>query len=86
MGTNTRTDAPSIQSDYLTIPEVGAYCRHAERTVWRWLANGWLPFHRVAGGRRVLVKRCDVDALLEAGRIEPRATKVSATHARPARR
>jgi excisionase family DNA binding protein len=75
MGTNPRAAEPSIESDYLTVPETGIYSRHGERTVWRWLADGLLPYHRVGGGRRVLIRRADVDALLEAGRIEPRAKK-----------
>jgi excisionase family DNA binding protein len=70
-----QTEDASVTSEYLTVPETGSYVRHGERSVWRWLAKGLLPYYRVAGGRRVLIKRADVDALLEAGRIEPRSKK-----------
>jgi excisionase family DNA binding protein len=63
----------AVESEYLTVAETGTYSRHGERTVWRWLASGELPFHRI--GRRVLVKRSDVDAFLEAGRVDPKGKK-----------
>jgi excisionase family DNA binding protein len=77
MGTKAPAVEPPISSEYLTLTEAGPYSRHGKRTVQRWLSEGLLPFHRVAGGRRVLIRRADLDALLEAGRVEPRATKAT---------
>jgi len=82
VGMQQRAVEPPIANKYLTIPESAAYLRHGERTVWRLIADGALPYHRVSGGRRVLIRRTDLDALLEAGRVEPHATKVHPTHTR----
>ncbi|GEM_PF-5088991 len=72
MVTKSRALEPPIDSEYFTVAETGVYARHGERTVWRWIQNGELPFHRVAGGRRILIARADIDRLIEEGRVEPR--------------
>ena len=64
---------PPVETDYLTLDETAYYSKHGIRTVQRWMKEGLLPYHRVAGGRRVLVRKSDLDAFLQAGRIDPRS-------------
>jgi excisionase family DNA binding protein len=72
MGTK-RPSKPEIGHELLTISEAAIFCRHGKRTIQRWLREGKLPYHRIAGGRRVLIARTDLDALIKLGRIEPAA-------------
>lgn len=73
MGTKNWVAVPPIASRFLTLEEAAIYVRHGERTLQRWISEGRLPFCRVAGGRRVLICRDDLDAFVEEGRVDPRA-------------
>lgn len=57
-------------SDYLTIRDAGEqYPALGERYVRRLVAERRIAFHRV--GRKVLIRRTDIESLIEAGRVEP---------------
>lgn len=63
--------APAPAGDYLTIAETCSVSRHGSRTVRRWLADGRLPFIRVPGGQKILIRRTDLDDFLNGGRVDP---------------
>lgn len=60
---------------YLTLDEAAEYCRVGKRTLQRYLAEGLLPYYRPGGGRRIVFWEPDLDAFLQQGRVEPRATE-----------
>lgn len=60
-----RAPAPTAP-EYLTLPEVCAFCRSPIGTVRHWINSGRLPSYKP--GRRVLVKRSDLDVFLEQSR------------------
>lgn len=73
MGTKPRVEEPPVESEFLTEAEAAEFARHGLRTFQRWIAGGLLPYYRVPGGRRILIRRSDLVDFLEGGRIDPRA-------------
>ena len=57
-----KRDAPS---DNLTTAEAARHARVSPRTIRRWLDEGRLRAHRA--GRKLLIRRCDLEALLRDG-------------------
>ncbi len=51
------------------VPEAAEYLGVAMRTVYKFLDQGLIPAYKL--GRVIRMKRADVDAFLEAHRIEP---------------
>lgn len=58
---------PESPSDFLLLSEIAAMCRAPVKSVREWIRAGKLPATRP--GRRVLVRRADVDALLASAAI-----------------
>jgi excisionase family DNA binding protein len=54
---------------YLTVPEAAAYLNTSERFVRRLIAERRIAFHKVGAHVRIAV--ADLDAFLQAGRVEP---------------
>lgn len=55
---------------WMTTAEVATEWGRNVETVRRWIRDGHLPAHRTPGGRTLLVKRSDVLATLERGRVD----------------
>ena len=53
---------------YLTVVEAAEYMNTTVRFVRRLIAERRIPFHKI--GRHVRLKVCDVEAFVEAGRVE----------------
>jgi len=53
---------------HLTVEEAAEYMNTSVRFVRRLIADRRIPFHKV--GRHVRLKRSDVDAFIDAGRVE----------------
>lgn len=56
--------------EFLNVEECGEICDQSSLVVRAWIRNRRLPYHRV--GRRILIKRSDLLAFIEAGRIPAR--------------
>jgi excisionase family DNA binding protein len=52
--------------EFLTIKEAAVLLRVSEPTIHRWIATGELPSSKI--GRRRLIARKDIDAILEMSR------------------
>ena len=63
--------------DVLTIGEAADYIKMSERYVRRLVAERRIPFHKL--GRSVRIKRVDLIAHVDAGRVEPITTGPSWT-------
>jgi excisionase family DNA binding protein len=59
------TDSPR----YLTVPEAAGYLNTSVRFVRRLIAERRIAFHHV--GRHVRLARADLEAFVQAGRVEP---------------
>jgi excisionase family DNA binding protein len=73
---------PSWDDEYLTVNEVAEHLKLNPQTVRNWIDAGSLPAVRV--GRRVRIRRVDVDRLLAQGTtatVEPPAATVAPTEA-----
>lgn len=57
---------------WLTKQEAARYTRTSLRTFERWLAPGLLPYHRPAGGRRLLLHKGGLEELIGITRADPR--------------
>ncbi len=53
----------------MTVAEIATVLKLSQQTVRNWLTDGLLPVVRV--GRRVLIKRSNFDAMIEAGYSGP---------------
>ncbi|MEV4317823.1 helix-turn-helix domain-containing protein [Actinocrispum sp. NPDC049592] len=53
---------------HFTVPEAADYMNTTVRFVRRLIAERRIPFHRL--GRHVRLKKADVDAFIDAGRVE----------------
>ena len=74
--------APSWDDEYLTVNEIAQHLKLNPQTVRNWIDAGSLPAVRV--GRRVRIRRADVDRLLAQGTtatVEPPAATVAPTEA-----
>ena len=60
--------------EFLTVAEVAELLKLNQQTVRNWIDQGDLPAIHV--GRRVRIARSDFDALIEAGRTQPRSDSV----------
>jgi excisionase family DNA binding protein len=65
-----------MEEEYLTVAEVAALLKLNEQTVRNWIDSGRLSALRV--GRRVRIKRSDLDAMLAAGATVPPAPDIAA--------
>jgi excisionase family DNA binding protein len=54
---------------YLTVPEAASYLNTSERFVRRLVAERRIAFHKV--GSHVRIALADVEAFVQAGRVEP---------------
>ncbi len=54
---------------YLTVPEAAAYLNTSQRFVRRLIGERRIAFHKVGAHVRIAV--ADLDAFLQAGRVEP---------------
>lgn len=64
------TDHPSVASArYLTVAEAAAYINTSTRFIRRLIAERRVAFHKV--GAHVRLSTHDLDAFLQAGRVEP---------------
>jgi DNA binding domain, excisionase family len=54
---------------FLTVPQAAEYLSTSERFVRRLIAERRVAFHHV--GRHVRFRLCDLDAFVNAGRVEP---------------
>ena len=54
---------------WMGVPEAAEYLGVGLRTVYSFIAKGWIPAYKL--GRVIRVKTADVDAFLETRRIEP---------------
>jgi excisionase family DNA binding protein len=59
-------DRGSLEDSFLTVAEVAEMLKLNQQTVRNWIDQGSLPALRV--GRRVRIRRSDLDRLLEEGR------------------
>jgi excisionase family DNA binding protein len=66
---DSATRPNKIESPYLTLDEAAAYSRHSKRQVQRWLSSGALSRYGV--GRRPLIYRSELEALLARGAKQP---------------
>lgn len=55
----------ALDDSFLTVAEVAELLKLNQQTVRNWIDQGSLPAHRV--GRRVRIKRSDLERLLEEG-------------------
>jgi excisionase family DNA binding protein len=63
--------------EHLTVAQAADYMSVTERFVRRLIADRRIPFHRL--GRLVRLKKTDIDAFIDAGRVEafnPRAVRL----------
>jgi excisionase family DNA binding protein len=67
--------ATSLPPRGLRLPMAAAYSGIPVRSLWRLVKAGTLPVIRVAGTRRVLIDRGDLDRLLEASKARPAAVE-----------
>jgi excisionase family DNA binding protein len=58
-----------LDDEFLTVAEVAELLKLNQQTVRNWIDQGYLPAVRV--GRRVRVRRSDLDQLLEKGSTQP---------------
>lgn len=63
MSTNTNTPRP----DWLDLKQIEREFPVSKRSLWVWISSGKLPAYRPF--RKVLVKRSDLEKLLEATRV-----------------
>ncbi|MDQ2586007.1 helix-turn-helix domain-containing protein [Saccharothrix yanglingensis] len=56
------------EKEHFSVPEAAEYMSTTERFVRRLIAERRIPFHRL--GRLIQFKRADLDAFIEAGRVE----------------
>jgi excisionase family DNA binding protein len=49
---------------FLTVPEVAEALQVSQRTVFRWMSEGWLPAIRV--GKVTRIRQSDLEAFLQA--------------------
>ncbi len=62
--------ATVLGEEYVTVPEAANQLRVSSSTIWRWIAQGDLPAHRV-GRRRVVVKKADLRSVVNpVGKVE----------------
>lgn len=59
----------SFDDEFLTVAEVAELLKLNQQTVRNWIDQGYLPALRV--GRRVRVRRSDLNELLEKGSTQP---------------
>ena len=59
---------------WLTLEEAAAYLKVSKPTIYRFCAEGCLPFYKLAGTGQRRFKRDDLDALLVPGQPSERAT------------
>ena len=57
-----------MPEEWLTLAEAAAYLKVAKPTIYRFCAEGCLPFYKLAGTGQRRFKRADLDALLVPGR------------------
>jgi excisionase family DNA binding protein len=67
--------ATSLPPRGLSVPLAARYSGLSVRGLWRLIRAGRLPVIRVAGTRRVLIDRVDLDRLLDAAKDGPEAVK-----------
>ena len=67
----------NLEDSFLTVAEVAEMLKLNQQTVRNWIDQGSLPALRV--GRRVRIRRSDLDRLLEQGRTGGRASSVGET-------
>ena len=65
-------DPEDLEDPWLTVAEIASELRVNPATVRLWVSKGTLPATR-AGQRKLLIRRSDLDAMLEAIRSQPRA-------------
>ena len=58
-----------LDDEFLTVAEVAELLKLNQQTLRNWIDQGYLPALRV--GRRVRVRRTDLDELLTKGSIQP---------------
>ena len=59
---------------WLTLEEAAAYLKVSKPTIYRFCAEGCLPFYKLAGTGQRRFKRDDLDALLIPGQPSGRST------------
>ena len=65
-----------MADEWLTLDEAAAYLKVSKPSIYRFCAEGRLPFFKLAGTGARRFRRSDLDALLEPGRPgEPVAQK-----------
>jgi excisionase family DNA binding protein len=62
-------DRGSLEDSFLTVAEIAEMLKLNQQTVRNWIDQGSLPALRV--GRRVRIRRSDLEHLLEEGRTAP---------------
>lgn len=67
------TKQPPTGPEWLDLRQAQAAFPLSRRVLWRWIREGRLATYRPFEGRKVLVKRSDIEAILEATR-QPRPT------------
>jgi excisionase family DNA binding protein len=68
-----------LADEWLTLDEAAAYLKVSKPSIYRFCAEGRLPFFKLAGTGARRFRRSDLDALLEPGRAgEPVAEKRTA--------
>ncbi|OAI39389.1 hypothetical protein AYO39_02940 [Actinobacteria bacterium SCGC AG-212-D09] len=58
-----------LDEEFLTVAEVAQLLKLNQQTVRNWIDRGYLPAFHV--GRRVRIRRSDLEQLLEKSRIQP---------------
>ena len=66
----------TLDDEFLTVAEVAELLKLNQQTVRNWIDQGYLPALHV--GRRVRIRRTDLDQLLEKSRIQPHQPEPSA--------
>jgi excisionase family DNA binding protein len=70
-------DSGNLEDSFLTVAEVAEMLKLNQQTVRNWIDHGSLPALRV--GRRVRIRRSDLEQLLEDGRTGRAASSSEAT-------
>ena len=56
-------DSQDTESRFCTVPEAARLLQVSQATIWRWIASGRLPAHRI-GPRRIRIRREDLQTVI----------------------